>query len=416
MTHDVCLYEIYYQNYRPTLIYIYAGMASILPFKAVFQKQLGISTIHNGFIEATFQIVPIVTSPISGIIADKTKAYKLLLGVLLLLVGAFSFPFCFVPAVDDAPGPSQNTSTSCCLYVNGSRRDVVCPQNFSFSDTSNYGAKDRDTIVLDTQMHQVCVSSGSNGTLYDGNKGSYERTFAILVLLTALLAACFAPIIPLLDSSAMDTLGKEHVASFGIQRSWGSVGFGIVGLCIGYLTDVISPPDIDGRRDKNYVLAFCGAGVMWWCATVVMVAFGDISAPKAENLLKNVKKLIMKKEVIFFLFSILIIGFALGMHFSYVYWYLQDFDDFQLAIVGLISLESSIAEIPMFWLAGWICETLGCVSAMSIGLCAYGVSHSVHSLYCSATSSMLKFSFLDSVFRLFGNYRGMANTSNRMAT
>lgn len=335
------------------------------------------STTQNGIIEAIFQAVPVATTPLTGIIADKTKAYKLLLGILLFLSAAFSFPFYFVPAADDV---SSLNISSCCLHINETSRNIVCRDNFSYPIESNIAKHDFegkvDGIVFDERLYLRCLSLDmSNITSYETSSSKNGRTFVLLVVLTALMAACFAPVVPLLDSTAMEKLGKENIASFGSQRLWGGVGFGLVGMCVGYLTDAISPAEIYGRNDKNYILAFCGAGVMWCGAIVVMAAFTDVSVPKAERILSGVKTLMVKKEIMFFLFSVLVGGFALGTHFSFVFWYLQDFDDFQLSIIGLGVLESSISEIPMFWLSGWICDTLGCVSAVSIGLFAFAVSY-----------------------------------------
>lgn len=346
------------------------GLSSFIPFKSIYQRQLGMSTAQNGLIQATMQLASLVSPPITGIITDKTKAYKIMLGTLLIFTIAFTIPFYFVPPTESS---SVDEVISCCA-IKGDDELIACPENITMYNTSTCSSMPNITVIFETVLYQQCSNSSFNCTLLGQAEDIYGSTFAFLVVLTAFMSFFVSPVTPLLDSSTMDTLGRDNVGNFGIQRLWGAVGFGVVGLGVGYLTDVISPAEVYGPYAKNYLLAFCSVAFFWGAAIIVIVTSIDISAPKAKGLFKGLKKLLVKQEIILFLFIVLVSGYSTGVQYSYLFWYLVDFQDFEQLILGLSLLVTCVSEIPMFWISGWICETFGYVSVLSIGLCAVSVS------------------------------------------
>lgn len=349
------------------------GLSSFIPYKSIYQKQLGMSTAQNGLIQAIMQLVSLFSPPIAGLVTDKTKAYKMIIGSLFFFSVAFTIPFYFVPSEDSTYAV---VNVDCCLPA-GEFSSVVCKGNASVNNHTICSADRNMSVVMDSGMYADCTGTYVNCTLPSKPTDTYGITFALLVAFTALMSFFLAPMTPLLDSSAMDTLGRERVSRFGAQRLWGAVGFGIVGLGVSYLTDVISPVEIYGPYSKNYLVAFCSVVVFWIGALVVMVTSVKISAPKAKGILRGLKLLLVKIEILFFLFIVLVSGFATGVQYSYLFWYLQDFDDFGQLILGLSVLITCLSEIPMFWISGWICQTFGYVSVLSIGLCAVSVSISL---------------------------------------
>lgn len=387
------------------------GLSSFMPFKSIYQKQLGMSTAQNGLIQAMMQLASLFSPPIAGIITDKTKAYKIMLGTLLFFGVAFTIPFYFVP-------PSESLSTkeviSCCL-AKGDINQITCPGNTTLHNATICSTMPNVTVKFDTVLHQQCLNSTVNCTLPAEDKEVYGSTFAFLVVLTVFMSFFLAPVTPLLDSSAMDTLGREKVSNFGIQRLWGAVGFGVAGLGVGYLTDVISPIEVYGPYAKNYFLAFCSVALFWGIAIFVIVTSIDISAPKAKGILHGLRKLLVKQEIILFLFIVLVSGYSTGVQYSYLFWYLVDFHDFEQLILGLSVLITCLSEIPMFLISGWICKTFGYVSVLSIGLCAVSVSI-LNDIVASLYHVYLIFAVLDPVLRIHSDYRRMADSCNRMAS
>lgn len=63
----------------------------------------------------------------------------------------------------------------------------------------------------------------------------YGVTFWLLVILTLLSSVTVAGVTPVVDATALAVLGKEDRHSFGLQRMWASIGYGIAALIIGYL-------------------------------------------------------------------------------------------------------------------------------------------------------------------------------------
>lgn len=347
----------------------YAGLSSFIPYKSIYQKQLGMSSGQNGVIQATMQLVSLFSPPIAGFITDKTKAYKLMMTVCMFFSIAFTIPFYFVPPVEQESLP---TSVLCCDGEVGT--SLHCLPNGNASTVTSCRNNQNTPYNVNFTSEISCESR--NVTLnceYINPADVYGSTFAILIVLTMLMSFFLAPVTPLVDSSAMDTLGVENVKYFGIQRLWGAVAFGIVGLCVSYFTEVISPVEIYGHESKNYIVAIASAGLFWGATIVLIIASIKITAPKAKAVLRGVGKLLIKPQVLAFIFVVLVSGFCTGVQYSYLFWYMTELEGFKQYILGLSLIVTCVSEIPMFWFSGWICEKFGYVSVLALGLIAASI-------------------------------------------
>lgn len=102
------------------------------------------------------------------------------------------------------------------IYVanNCSGRQLLC---YASSSTQN----DEDINVCNSVVHNQI--------------DEYGITFWLLVILTLLSSVTVAGVTPVVDATALSVLGKEDRHSFGLQRMWASIGYGIAALIIGYL-------------------------------------------------------------------------------------------------------------------------------------------------------------------------------------
>ncbi|XP_077967126.1 major facilitator superfamily domain-containing protein 6-like [Styela clava] len=363
----------------------YAGLSSFIPYKSIYQKQLGMSSGQNGFIQATMQLVSLFSPPIAGFITDKTKAYKVMMTVCMFFSIAFTIPFYFVPPIEREV---LSTKILCCEEEVNSLLHCLPIDNASNVESC---LNDVNAPFDVNFTHQPdCLSP--NVTLnckYSDSTDVYGSTFAILIALTMLMSFFLAPVTPLVDSSAMDTLGIENVKYFGIQRLWGAVGFGIVGLAVSYFTDVISPVEVYGLEAKNYILAVVSAGLFWGATIVLIITSIKITAPKAKAVLRGVGKLLIKPQVLAFIFVVLVSGFCTGVQYSYLFWYMTELNGFKQYILGLSLIVTCASEIPMFWFSGWICQKFGYVSVLALGLIAASIRFFTYTFITDAWQVLL---------------------------
>lgn len=345
----------------------FSGLSCFIPYKSIYQKQLGMSSGQNGVIQATMQLVSLFSPPIIGIITDKTKAYILILSLCTFFSVAFTVPFYFISPVEREV---LSDSYFCCPSITDPV-GLICPQ--LSNETNLISCADFNTSDAVNKSSMSPGNCSATGTTlqcqYETAEDIYGRTFFSLVALTVLMSFFLSPVTPLVDASAMDIIGLARIKLYGVQRLWGAVAFGIVSLCISYITEIVSP----GTIEKNYLPSILGAAFFWFL-TIIVTTTLKVKAPKAKSVLRGVGKLLSEMKVLAFLVVVFMSGYGTGIQYSFLFWYIGELKNFSQTILGLSVLVTCLSEIPMFMISGWICEKLGYVSVLSLGLLAVAVS------------------------------------------
>lgn len=362
-------------------------LACFVPYKALYQLQLGLTPSQNGIVQAIEKFMTLLAPPLIGVAADKLSRHKILMIVCVLLSVVFTIPMYFIPPMNKVDSMQccieDETIVSCdsinienCTYSNdntsifGNCKSTVhvdysisCTLN-SIEENLNSSSKYQCENSINNLM--VCTVFDTN---FDPDKPSL--TFILLIVFTILFSFFIFPVSPLIDAAAFNMLGPTRLSEYGKQRLWGSLGFGVVGLFIGFLVDLYS--NQKGQVDPDYLFLFIGTAVFGVITACVCYKL-KVPEYKTESVLAGLKILAKNVKIAVFLFIVLISGFIIGVRFTFGFWYASTLPYASRTLFGLSILTSCVVEIPMFFISGWIANKIGCPACLSIGLLAASVS------------------------------------------
>ncbi|MHB8133547.1 MAG: MFS transporter [Anaerolineaceae bacterium] len=189
---------------------------------------------------------------------------------------------------------------------------------------------------------------------------SRVTTMALLILMIVVFALFSSPIVPLLDSLALKTAVKND-RSYGDLRLWGSIGWAISTVLIGWLIERL--------------------GIHWlFYGYIVFMTFGLItsffqphqhSVPKS-SIWSGIKDLLSNKTYILFLLSV----FLLVVSSNGVLTFLSIFMDSIGTKEGLIGLGwalSAVSEVPVMMLSGRVIRKIGSKGLLMIAFIMYAI-------------------------------------------
>jgi hypothetical protein len=248
-------------------------------------------------------------------------------------------------------------------------------------------------------------------------KEDINKVFFLLLLLIIMGEAMSSPAIVLADSAIMDFLGDEAQQRYGHQRIFGSVGWAIAMFFVGIALDHSTFPEkkcVPLPQEKNYTVCFAIfvvlmglATLMAWKMNIPSVVTDDginidmgmgMGAPNGyeqstnmdgtKNPLgptttpsatvfaqtnKNLKNWLSvfqhfkTPNCIAFLFVAWLMGFGIGLIFTFLFWHLQDFGGTP-TLFGLASVINHISEIFAYFFSSTFIVQFGHIKVLCLGL------------------------------------------------
>uniref|UniRef100_A0A4W4FQ56 Major facilitator superfamily associated domain-containing protein n=1 Tax=Electrophorus electricus TaxID=8005 RepID=A0A4W4FQ56_ELEEL len=237
----------------------------------------------------------------------------------------------------------------------------------------------------------------------DYNPDQVEAIFLLLLLVVIIGEFFSAPAVTIVDTVTLQYLGP-HRDRYGLQRMWGSLGWGLAMLTVGIAIDhthgvrVIAgvagcvPPDY-----HNYLVAFAVFGVLMVTALGVGTRFqfntrtpeegegrqnqtdsqtGDCRPVGAENAAPpsgeefrymELLRLLCGVRYSTVLFVAWFMGFGYGYVFTFLYWHLEDLDG-SATLFGVCSILSHLSELAAYFTSHKLIELVGHVRVLYIGL------------------------------------------------
>ncbi len=189
---------------------------------------------------------------------------------------------------------------------------------------------------------------------------SQAKSFGTLMALVAIYAFFFSPILPLIDSAALET-ARNHQRSYGDLRVWGTIGWSISTWLIGGFIQ---------NQDLRWI--FYGYAV--FMGLTLLLSFfqplrqGTLRVP----VFHGVWKLMTAPGLLPFLISVLLVGLTS----SAVSQYLVIFLDRIGASEGLIGLAASLAalsEIPVMLASQTIMQRIGARGMLIIAFATFAL-------------------------------------------
>lgn len=408
--------------------FFYAAYGSLHPLLAVYYKQLGMSASRSGLLVGIRYFIEFCSAPFWGIVADRFKKGKavLLFSVMCWLV--FNCGIGFVqpaemkcvsmvtvspPTTTVPPGNVTHPSNS--TNHTRSRRSVMdFPRDPEVSHSSfsilyrQQRSIDNSTSINTTEVAPNTTLQTTTPTPTTTTKKDYQiiynqdqvESIFLLILLVIIVGEFFsAPAVTIVDTVTLQYLGKAR-DRYGLQRMWGSLGWGLAMLAVGIWIDHTHITVlIDGigcilpeYRLHNYRLAFIIFGVLMGVAFVVATQFyfekGEeyrqelpeevedsascqaspdsgssdqtpaVSEATQEFHYGDLLRLLCTVRYSSVLFVAWFMGFGYGFVFSFLYWHLEDLKG-TTTLFGVCSILSHISELGAYFTSHKFIELVG---------------------------------------------------------
>ncbi|XP_062972309.1 major facilitator superfamily domain-containing protein 6 [Elgaria multicarinata webbii] len=457
VNNDLLVSKVFY-------FFFYAAYGSLYPLLPVYYKQLGMSPSQSGLLVGIRYFIEFCSAPFWGVVADRFKKGKVVLLFSLLCWVLFNLGIGFVkPAtlrcVPKFPVPVhptnashlsmttlQNLSISSSLPTVGTtlpkgrgKRDLptyslptsgsvlpVNPETIFALPTQNGGGKralkaeesavtDRAPKEIATMRLPASVTVSPAVTtkavfpdqvtlVYDHQE--VEAIF-LLILLVVIIGEFFsASSVTIVDTVTLQYLGK-HRDRYGLQRMWGSLGWGLAMLSVGIGIDstridvLIEGQGCKAPEYKNYRIVFIVFGVLMTLSLIVATQFrfhynhykqeenqnkevvvsqvdrnsstdssnetrSDTSQFQSFNFWDLIKMLcsIQYGSVLFVAWFM---GFGYGFVFTFLYWHLEDLNG-TTTLFGVCSVLSHVSELTAYFFSHKLIELIGHIRVLYIGL------------------------------------------------
>uniref|UniRef100_A0A8C9ZA17 Major facilitator superfamily domain containing 6a n=1 Tax=Sander lucioperca TaxID=283035 RepID=A0A8C9ZA17_SANLU len=405
-------------------LFFYAAYGSLHPLLALYYKQLGMSASRSGLLVGIRYFIEFCSAPFWGVVADRFKKGKMVLLFSVLCWLVFNCGIGFVKPAEmmcvvvggDLPTTAAAPQTTTVPHGNSTNRTrnrrsfleltglpEILDSHFSTLRRPERSANFNATSVplepaSTTRLHQIVY-----------NKDQVESIF-LLILLVVIVGEFFsAPAVTIVDTVTLQYLGRAR-DRYGLQRMWGSLGWGLAMLLVGiwidhtHMTVVIDGvgcvvPDF---RLHNYQIAFIVFGVLMGAAFVVATQFyfdnggdyrqelpegaaedgsGPRSSPESDSSgrtaigpdaaqefrYSDLLKLLCSVRYSSVLFVAWFMGFGYGFVFTFLYWHLEDLHG-TTTLFGVCSVLSHISELVAYFTSHKFIELVGHVRVLYIGL------------------------------------------------
>ncbi|XP_051880255.1 major facilitator superfamily domain-containing protein 6-B [Pristis pectinata] len=450
ISNDLLVSKIFY-------FFFYSGYGSLIPLLPVYYKQLGMLASQSGLLVGIRYFIEFCSAPFWGVIADRFRKGKIVLLFSVMCWIVFNLGIGFVkPATmrceSRNPVPTTavpNVSTSSMLSAaattnhsiqnssNKSRiqRDILANQRFRYLGNLGFSfplfnveqdhilqkrsapSTDNSTTTKPNRtLYTTTTSSTPATTVREDKQVTYNLTevenIFLLILLVVIIGEFFsAPAVTIVDTVTLQYLGK-HRDRYGLQRMWGSLGWGLTMLAVGISIDhthievFIEGDGCQITDYKNYRITFIVFGVLMSLALIVSTQFRfDYSHLKTEenkredtieiqqvaqnSSVDNSKvngnaedsrstgkktfefkwllRMICSVQYGSVLFVAWFMGFGYGFVFTFLYWHLEDLNG-TTTLFGICSVLSHISELTAYFLSHKLIELVGHIRVLYIGL------------------------------------------------
>ncbi|KAM9334260.1 major facilitator superfamily domain-containing protein 6-like [Symphorus nematophorus] len=391
--------------------FFYAAYGSLHPLLAVYYKQLGLSASRSGLLVGIRYFIEFCSAPFWGVVADRFKKGK---AVLLFSVFCWLVFNCGIGFVK--PAEMRCVEKGAALTTTPSAAQNAPNATQHGSNTTQHAPNTTQHMPNTTLATTTTTTTAPAPTKPKEYQIIYNRdqveTIFLLILLVIIVGEFFsAPAVTIVDTVTLQYLGKAR-DRYGLQRMWGSLGWGLAMLLVGIWIDhthikvlmVGTGCDVPDFRLHNYRIAFIVFGVLMGVAFIVatqfyfekgvnyrqelpegMAAAELADAPRTlpesgpsdqtpigpdaaeEFHYSDLLKLLCSVRYSSVLFVAWFMGFGYGFVFTFLYWHLEDLKG-TTTLFGVCSVLSHISELAAYFTSHKFIELVGHVRVLYIGL------------------------------------------------
>ena len=188
---------------------------------------------------------------------------------------------------------------------------------------------------------------------------SLARSFAGLLLAVSAYAFCVAPILPLVDSSALEALGERR-HQYGRLRLWGSIGWGVSAPLLGALIDRAGLP----WAFYSYALLTTAGLLVAWRLPVTQASLG-------MPFWTGLRLLAADRRWLLFSGLALVGGIAMAVTNNYLFLYMNDIGA-NKALMGISLGVATLSELPVFFFSDRLLSRFGGPGLLALALIGSG--------------------------------------------
>lgn len=412
--------------------FFYSAYGSLHPLLAVYYKQLGMTPSQSGLLVGIRYFIEFCSAPFWGVVADRFKKGKVVLLFSVLCWVVFNCGIGFVKPADMScvsKDPTAEPPTNSTNYTQSGNRtrqrrylieDLYSSQTLldAYEPHSRYvrSANVNTTSDVSTSANSATESPRTSTTTWKStsttaklkdyiivfNKEQVDTIF-LLILLVIIIGEFFsAPAVTIVDTVTLQYLG-QHRDRYGLQRMWGSLGWGIAMLSVGIWIDhthidiIIQGSGCVLPDYKNYQIAFIVFGVLMTSALIVATQFQfdnrvyrsgeeeqkkedveipqvvqEVSPPESTSdeapvcpesnpqpfRFKDLFRIICGVRYGTVLFVAWFMGFGYGFVFTFLYWHLEDLKG-TTTLFGICSVLSHVSELAAYFISHKLIELIG---------------------------------------------------------
>ncbi|KAM9032255.1 major facilitator superfamily domain-containing protein 6 [Sarcophilus harrisii] len=464
VNNDLLISKVFY-------FFFYSAYGSLYPLLPVYYKQLGMSPSQSGLLVGIRYFIEFCSAPFWGVVADRFRKGKIVLLFSLLCWVLFNLGIGFVkpatlrcvpkilPTVHPTNGShllttippnssivppltivqatppktreKRNSLANLTLEEELTNPGLVSPSPpddiaivFTVQPTTSSSTNNSMLLIQNintTTMTPVVAGnltkvtttpslttkvSPSDQRILVYDQQEVEAIFLVILLVVIIGEFFSASSVTIVDTVTLQYLGK-HRDRYGLQRMWGSLGWGLamlsVGIGIDYThIDVL----IDGQGCKppeyrNYQIVFIVFGVLMTMALIVATQFRfryshfksnnnkgkEVEIPQVERnnstessedtptnssqsqafSFWDLIKLLCSVQYGSVLFVAWFMGFGYGFVFTFLYWHLEDLNG-TTTLFGVCSVLSHVSELTAYFFSHKLIELIGHIRVLYIGL------------------------------------------------
>ncbi|KAB0379811.1 hypothetical protein FD755_007595 [Muntiacus reevesi] len=452
INNDLLISKVFY-------FFFYSAYGSLYPLLPVYYKQLGMSPSQSGLLVGIRYFIEFCSAPFWGVVADRFKKGKIVLLFSLLCWVLFNLGIGFVkpatlrcvPKIPPTAHPTNSSHPFTILPTNSSIVSFITTSprirekrhllRYDGSVMSEAGPNVTETVIFSTAPnktsaptlqpqtdevtdHTVTLNPSTATSSAPPGNATRETTTSVaattksvpsdqvtlvydqqeveaifLVILVVVIIGEFfsASSVTIVDTVTLQYLGK-HRDRYGLQRMWGSLGWGLamlsVGIGIDYThVDVL----IEGKGCKppeyrNYQIVFFVFGVLMTMALIVATQFRfryshfkssdskgkEVEIPQVERNSStesseetptatshsrafsfwDLIRLLCSVQYGSVLFVAWFMGFGYGFVFTFLYWHLEDLNG-TTTLFGVCSVLSHVSELTAYFFSHKLIELIG---------------------------------------------------------
>jgi MFS transporter, PPP family, 3-phenylpropionic acid transporter len=220
-------------------------------------------------------------------------------------------------------------------------------------------------------ISRLLLALASLGAILGAIGISMVTGFLQIMGFASLLFLCFAPMMPVIDSVTLRTLGKNR-ASYGRQRLWGSVGYIITSLSFGFFLD---------KTELRYL--FYGFSVMMFITMLVALRLPAAKIEPQTPVRSDFKVLLLKPEWILFTISLVLLGTANSGMMMYLGIYITELGGGE-ALVGSAVALGAIVELPVMVFSALLFRHFSARRLLILAFFFYALRFHIYSILPSA--------------------------------